>query len=68
MSNQPNIMVVDKHQKTVVVIDIEVPSDSNIRQKEYVRLEKCQVLKEKVEKLWKVVLVVVGTLKAHSPK
>ena len=35
--------------KTVVVIDVVVPSDSNIRKKEYEKLEKYQGLKEELE-------------------
>ncbi|TWW73335.1 hypothetical protein D4764_15G0007290 [Takifugu flavidus] len=31
VANQPDIVVVDKHRKTVVVIDVAIPSDSNIR-------------------------------------
>ncbi|TWW69263.1 hypothetical protein D4764_18G0000690 [Takifugu flavidus] len=46
MANQPDIVVVDKHQKTVVVIDVAILSDSNIRKKEHEKLEKYQGLKE----------------------
>ncbi|TWW67382.1 hypothetical protein D4764_02G0004230 [Takifugu flavidus] len=31
VANQPDIVVVDKHRKTVVVIDVAIPSDSNIK-------------------------------------
>lgn len=35
MANQPDMVVVSKHQKTAVVIDEVVLSDSNIRKKEH---------------------------------
>ncbi|TWW59398.1 hypothetical protein D4764_06G0009280 [Takifugu flavidus] len=49
VANQPDIVVVDKHQKTVVVIDVAIPSDSSIRKKEHKKLEKYQGLKEETE-------------------
>ncbi|TWW81593.1 hypothetical protein D4764_01G0014080, partial [Takifugu flavidus] len=72
VAKQPDIMVVDKHQKTVVVIDVAIPNDSNIRKKENEKLEKYQALKEEIEKMWgvkaTVVPVVIGTLGAVTPK
>ncbi|KAM6449746.1 uncharacterized protein PHA67_017094 [Liasis olivaceus] len=70
-TDRPIIMVVDKDQKTAVVIDVAVPSDSNIRKKEYEKLEKYQGLKEELERMWKVkgkvVPVMVGALGAVTP-
>lgn len=40
MAKQPDILAVDKEQNTAVVINGAVPSDSNIRRKEYEKLEK----------------------------
>lgn len=54
---QPDIVVVDKKQKIVVVLDVAVPSDSNI--KEYEKLEKYQGLKEELKTMWKVKAKVV---------
>ena len=54
------------------MIDIAVPSDSNIKKKEYEKLEKYQGLKEELERTWKVkvkvVPVVIGALGAVTPK
>ncbi|TWW66946.1 hypothetical protein D4764_20G0009780 [Takifugu flavidus] len=72
VANQPDIVVVDKHQKRVVVIDVAIPSDSNFRKKEHERLEKDQGLKEEIERMWgvkaTVVPIVIGTLGAVIPK
>ncbi|TWW62748.1 hypothetical protein D4764_04G0013950 [Takifugu flavidus] len=71
VANQPDRVVVDKHRKTVVVIDVAIPSDSNIRKKEHEKLEKYQGLKEEMERMWgikaTVVPVVIGTLGAVTP-
>ena len=42
MANQPDIVVVDKHQRTAVVVDVTITSNSNIRKKEHEKLEKYQ--------------------------
>lgn len=59
-----DIVVVDKQRKTAAVIDVAIPSDINIRKKEYKKLEKYQRLRE--EKMWRmkatVVPVVFGAL------
>ena len=72
LANQPDIVVVDKDQKTVVAIDVMVPSDSNIRKKEFEKQEKYQGLKKELKRNWKVkakvVPVVVGALGAVTPK
>ncbi len=64
VANQPNIVIVDKQQKKAVVINVVIPSDSNIKKKEHEKLEKYQGLKEELEKMWgvkpTVVLVVIG--------
>ncbi len=72
MANQPDIVLIDKQQKKALVIDVAIPSDSNIRKKEHEKLEKYQGLKEELEKMWKVratvVPVVIGALGAVTPK
>ena len=45
MANQSDTVVVDKLQKKAVVIDVAVPSDSNIKKKEDKKLENNQGLK-----------------------
>lgn len=55
------VVVVDKEQKTAVVIDVVILPDSNIG-KEHKKMEN-QVLKKHLEQMWKVkskvVLVVI---------
>lgn len=56
--NQVDIVMVDKLQKRAVVIGEAIPSNCNIRKKDHEKLEKCQWLKEKMEKLRRVNVVV----------
>ena len=50
MANQPGIVVVYKHQRMTVVVDVVIPSKGNIRMTEHEKLEKYQGLKEELEK------------------
>ena len=64
--NIPDITVVEKKQ--VWLIDVAIPGDSRINQKEVAKITKYQDLKVEVERLWEkkatVVPVVIGTLGA----
>ena len=51
MVNQPDIVVVDKEQKRMVVIDLAIPADANIREKDNEKVEKYQGLKEQLEQM-----------------
>lgn len=44
-------VVVDKQKKTAIVTDVAKPSDSNIRKKEHVNLEKYQGVRREQEKI-----------------
>jgi len=66
--NQPDIVLVDRQDKTCLIIDIAVPRDENIREKEQEKVSKYEPLRIELERLWnvdtKVVPVVVGALGA----
>ena len=49
MVNQPDIVFSDKQQRKVVLIDVAIPCNSNIRKKEHDKLKKYQGLKEELE-------------------
>ena len=71
-ARRPDIVIVDKEKKTGLIIDIAVPEDRNICQKEREKIEKYQDLRIEIQKLWnikaKVVPVVIGALGAHTGK
>ncbi|KAF7666334.1 hypothetical protein LDENG_00110960 [Lucifuga dentata] len=67
------MVVVNKEQKTAVVVNVAIPSDGNIRKKkQHEELEKYQGLKEELDGIWKVkstvVPVVIRALGAVTPK
>ena len=68
----PNIIIRDKSRKKTTIIDIAVPEDRNIQQKEKEKIDKYQDLRLEVKRLWncqaEVVPVVVGALGSTTPK
>ncbi len=63
-ANRPDIILINKQEKTVKLIDITVPQDYNIQKKEKVKKDHYQDLKIEVQRLWKmkteVVPIVIG--------
>ena len=69
---RPDIVIVDKKNKKALIIDIAVPHDRNICEKEKEKIDKYQDLKLEIMKLWNVktcvIPVVIGALGAHTGK
>ena len=66
-ARRPNIVVVDKKKKEVKLIDIAIPGDSRVKDKEQEKIEKYEQLKEEIARLWNmkrvtVIPVVIGAL------
>ena len=66
-ARRPDLILMDKKAKSCVTIDVVVPGDCRIREKEIEKIEKYQNLKRELKRLWslkkvKVVPVVVGAL------
>ena len=61
------LILVDKKAKSCVIINVAIPGDCRIREKEIEKIEKYQNLKRELKRLWslkkvEVVPVVVGAL------
>ena len=71
-ARRPDLLVIDKQEKTAKIIDVAVPLDKNVRDKEGEKVEKYQDLKLEIQRLWnvkaEVIPVVVGALGAVSTK
>ena len=69
---RPDIVIQKKKAKETIIVDIAVPGDSNILQKETEKCEKYQDLTREIQRIWKsrtkVVPVVVGALGSVSKK
>ena len=65
------MVVVDREKKTCNIIDIAVPVDAGIVEKEKEKVEKYQDLRREVARLWnvkaEVLPIVVGALGAVTP-
>ena len=66
-ARRPDLILVDKKAKSCVIIDVAIPGDCRIREKEIEKIEKYPNLKRERERFWslkkvKVAPVVVGAL------
>ena len=69
-ARRPDIVFIDK-EKEVVIIDVAIPGDERVKDKELEKVEKYQLLKDEIAKVWHVrkviaVPVVIGALGAVS--
>ena len=65
-ARRPDIVVVNKKDRKCYIIDVAVPGDVRISEKETENIEKYDELKKEVERLWKVkakvIPIVLGAL------
>jgi hypothetical protein len=63
-------VVLDKEERKLTIIDVAVPSDANIKDKETEKITKYQDLKIELQRMWnvkaRVVPVVIGALSANN--
>jgi len=67
-ARRPDLVVVDKKDRTCKIIDVAVPGDSRIEEKEKEKIEKYQDPGRELKKIWnvrmKIIPLVVGSLGA----
>ena len=56
---KPDIIVIDNKEQRRIIIDIAVPADVRVREKERQKVEKYHDLKREIGRLWKLKLVEV---------
>ena len=65
---RPDLLVVDKKERSTKIIDFAVPGDSRIEEKEKDKIKKSQDLGRELQKIWnvkvKIIPLVVGSLGA----
>ena len=66
-ARRPDIVVIDKKEKVCIIVDIAVPADRRVEEKEQEKVEKYQDLKREIGRMWgirkvQVVPVVIGAL------
>ena len=66
-ARRPDIVVIDKKEKVCIIVDIAVPADRMVEEKEQEKVEKYKDLKREIGRMWgirkvQVVPVVIGAL------
>jgi len=66
-ARRPDLIVVDKKMRACIIVDVAVPGDCRVHDKEKEKVEKYQELKREIKRLWslrkvQVVPIVVGAL------
>ena len=56
---KPNLLLIDKQQKTALIIDIACPGDNRISAKEIDKIETFDKLNDEILRLWKLKKVTV---------
>ena len=70
-ARRPDIVVIDKKERVCLIVDIAVPADRRVEEKEQEKVEKYQDLKREIGRMWEirkvqVVPVVIGALGSVS--
>ena len=70
-ARKPDLVCIEKRSKGVKIIDIAIPGDRRVKEKELEKIDKYQMLRDEVRRLCKtdkviVLLVVIGALGAVS--
>ena len=58
-ARRPDIVVVDKANKETMIIDVAIPGDTRVCDKEQEKIKKYSLLKDKIARLWQMKKVVV---------
>ena len=66
-ARRPDIILIDKMERSCIMIDIAIPGDEKIHQRQQEKVEKYQDLRREVKRLWdlrkvQVVPIVIGAL------
>ena len=67
VERMPDIVIVNRMEKTAIIIDVAIPGDKRIIDNEKEKIEKYQNLKRGIQRLWhlnkiNMISVVLGTL------
>ena len=57
-ARRPDVVVVDKVKKEAMIIDGAMPGDTRVCDKEWKKIEKYSLLKDKISRLWQMKKVV----------
>ena len=71
--HEPDIVVVDKVKKEIMIIDVAIPTDTKVCDKKQEKIEKYILLNNEIARLWQmkkvvVILILVGALETITTK
>ena len=67
-ARRPDIVFIDKKEREVVIIDVAIISgDDRVKDKELENLEKYQLLKDEIAKVWRVRKFIVVPVRLSGP-
>ena len=58
-ARKPDIVFIDKKERVVIITDLAIPGDDRVKGKELEKLEKYQLLKDEIAKVWRMRKVIV---------
>ena len=75
-TRRPDIVVIDKTKKEVKIVDVTIPGDERLNEREVGKIEKYKVLKDQIPRMWSMKEVIVipvvvgpsGTISTGSEK
>ena len=56
---QPDIVLIDKTMKEVKIVDVTIPGDERVNEREVGKIEKYKVLKDEIARMWNMKEVIV---------
>ena len=59
-ARRPDIVFIDKKEREVVIIDVAIPGDDRVKDKELEKVEKYRLLEDEIVKVWHMRKVIVG--------
>ena len=66
-ARRPDLIVIDKKEQKGIIIDIAVPADVRVEEKEKEKVEKYQDLKREIRRLWKLRKVEIVPVVMEAP-
>ena len=58
-ARRPDIVFTDKKEREVVIVNVAIQGDDRVKDKELEKLEKYQLLKNEIAKVWRMRKVIV---------
>jgi hypothetical protein len=65
-ANKPDIIIKNKKEKTCILIDVAIPADRNVTQKEAEKKLKYETLCIEIQRMWNMICMVIPVVTAAT--